>query len=69
MELNSHEATLLDAFRRLPEDTAHELSALVQRLAAQSSTTKIDWSDAWSEQDLREFAAHSVARFEAEEKG
>ncbi len=68
MQLNSQETTLLDAFRRLPGDTANELSALVQRLAALSSNTRIDWSDSWSDEDLREFTARSLKRCEAEEE-
>jgi hypothetical protein len=33
MRLNEREASLVDAFRRLPPDTASELSALAERLA------------------------------------
>ena len=33
MQLNSREASLVEAFRRLPPDTAAELSALAERLA------------------------------------
>lgn len=68
MDLNPQEAKLLDAFRRLPADTAHELSSLVQRLASLSADTKIDWSDSWSDEDLRAFTIHSVKRLEAEEE-
>ena len=68
MELNSQESTLLTAFRQLPAETAGELAALVQRLAALSPGTRINWSDSWSEDDLREFTAHSIQRLEAEEK-
>jgi hypothetical protein len=68
MQLNAQETTLLDAFRRLPPDTASELAALVQRLAALAPNTRIDWSDSWSEEDLRDFTAHSLKRFEAEEE-
>jgi hypothetical protein len=68
MQLSSRETTLLEAFRRLPPSAADELSALVQRLAAASAGTRIDWSDSWSDEDLREFTAHSVRRVEAEEE-
>ncbi len=68
MQLNSQEAVLLDAFRRLPEEAAHDLSELVQRLAALSVKTRIDWADSWSEEDLREFTARSLKHFEAEEE-
>jgi hypothetical protein len=65
--LNPREASLLQAFRRLPQDAAAELTALLERLAALHPSTKIDWSDSWSDDDLREFTAASIRRFEAEE--
>ena len=68
MELNSQESTLLTAFRQLPAETAGELAALVERLAALSPGTRIDWSDSWSDEDLREFTAQSVQRLEADEQ-
>ena len=68
MQLSSRETTLLDAFRQLPADAADELSTLVQRLAALSSGARIDWSDSWSEEDLRDFTTHSLKRLEAEEE-
>jgi hypothetical protein len=52
--LNSQETSLLSAFRRLPPDAAVELSRLVERLAALAPDRKIDWSDSWSDEDLRE---------------
>ena len=67
-QLNAREASLLEAFRRLPPDAAAELTALAERLAALTpSTTKIDWSDSWSDEDLKEFTAASVRRLEMEE--
>jgi hypothetical protein len=64
---NSQEAVLLTAFRRLPPDAAGELSRLVERLAALAPERKIDWSDSWSDEDLREFRAASVRRLEESE--
>ncbi len=65
MQLNPRETTLLEAFRRLPPNAADELSALVQRLAAVSPNKRIDWSDSWSDEDLRDFTAHSLERGDA----
>jgi hypothetical protein len=67
--LNSREASLLAAFRRLPPDAAGELSRLVERLAALAPERKIDWSDSWSDEDLRDFRAASVRRLEESESG
>jgi hypothetical protein len=47
---------------------AGELFALVRRLAALPAGARIGWADSWSEEDLREFTAHSLKRFEAEEE-
>ena len=67
MQLNEREASLLGAFRRLPPDTAMELSALAERLAELAPNRRIDWSDSWSDQDLNEFRAASLRRLDAEE--
>lgn len=68
MQISAREEALLEAFRRLPPDAATELSALAQRLAALAPGTKIDWSDCWSEEDLRDFTAASLEQLEAEER-
>jgi hypothetical protein len=68
MQLNAQETTLLDAFRRLPANAANEFAALVQRLAGLSPNSRIDWSDSWSEEDLRDFTAHSLRRLDEEEQ-
>ena len=63
--LNSQEASLLNAFRRLPPEVAIELSHLIERLASLAPARKIDWSDSWSDEDLREFRAASLRRLDA----
>lgn len=67
MQVNEREASLLDAFRRLSPETATELSALAERLAELAPNRKIDWSDSWSDEDLKEFRAASLRRLDAEE--
>ena len=67
MQLNEREASLVDAFRRLPSDTAIELSALAARLAEVAPDRPIDWSDSWSGADLKGFRAASLRRLDAEE--
>ncbi len=67
MQLNTREASLVEAFRRLPPNTAAELSALAQRLAGLMPNGKIDWSDSWSDEDLTEFRAASLRRLDEEE--
>jgi hypothetical protein len=66
-QLNARETSLLQAFRRLPPDAASEIAALAERLAALRPNTRIDWSDSWSDEHLKEFTAASVKRLETEE--
>jgi len=67
MLLDPREASLVEAFRRLPPDTAAELSALAERLAMLSPHGKIDWSDSWTDEDLQDFRSASRRRLDAEE--
>jgi hypothetical protein len=67
LQLSARETSLVQALRRLPPDAAAELTALAERLASLRPNTQIDWSDSWSEDDLKEFTASSVRRLEAEE--
>jgi hypothetical protein len=67
MRLNEREASLVNAFRRLPSEAATELSALAARLAELAPNQKIDWADSWSDEDLHEFRAASLRRLDAEQ--
>jgi hypothetical protein len=67
MRLDPREATLVEAFRRLPPDAAVELSALAERLATLAPHHRIDWSDSWSDEDMQDFRAAPLRRLEAEE--
>jgi hypothetical protein len=67
MQLNPQEASLVEAFRRLPADTAAELSALAERLATLTPNRRIDWSDSWSDEDLKDFRSASLKRLDPED--
>jgi hypothetical protein len=67
MQLNAREASLVEDFRRLPQDAAAEFAALAERLAGLAPNRKIDWSDSWSDEDLKEFRAAFLNRLDAEE--
>lgn len=62
MELNQHEVALLEDLRRLPDAAVQQVIALTHRLAGAAKRGAIDWSDAWSEQDLREYSGASADR-------
>ena len=61
MQLNEREASLVDAFRRLPLDTASDLSALAERLADLAPNQPLDWSDSWSDEDMKRFQGRIFA--------
>jgi hypothetical protein len=65
--LDARETSLVAAFRRLPPDAAAELSALAERLATTAPNGRIDCSDSWSDEDLKEFSSASLKRFESGE--
>lgn len=67
ISVTSQEASLITAFRRLAPDAAGELSRLIERLGAVAPERKIDWSDSWSDEDLRDFRAASLRRLEENE--
>jgi hypothetical protein len=67
ISVTSQEASLITAFRRLAPDAAGELSRLIERLGAVAPERKIDWSDSWSDEDLRDFRAASLRRLEESE--
>jgi hypothetical protein len=54
---------LLSALRKLPPRAAAELKALTERLASVNAA-HVDWSDAWSESDLKHYSRSSLERLE-----
>jgi hypothetical protein len=62
MELNPHEVALVEDLRRLPEVTVQQVIGLTHRLAAAAERGPIDWSGAWSEDDLWEYTRASADR-------
>lgn len=40
---------------------------LIERLAALADTGDVDWSEAWSEDDLRDFTIASIKRLDEDE--
>jgi hypothetical protein len=67
MTISTDEERLVAAFRKLPAETAEQLSALIGRLAALSPGSRIDWSDEWSDEDLQRFTVASAARIDSDD--
>ncbi len=68
MTLGEREEALVQWFRALPEAAAEEVIRWTQHLAELSQGRRIEWSDAWSEEDLRDAAAASVRNYEEQER-
>jgi hypothetical protein len=66
MQLTEREQALLQDLRRLPADTAREIADLTHRLATISQDTSVEWSDSWSETDLRECTKAALNRLPGE---
>ena len=67
VQLDPREEWLVEVFRRLPPETAAELSALAERVAMLSPHGRINSSDFWTDEDLQDFSATSLRRLEAED--
>ena len=62
MELNQQEIALVEDLRRLPASAVQQVIALTHKLASAAEHGAVDWCDAWSEQDLREYSRASAER-------
>lgn len=67
MQVTAEERDFLEALRRLAPGTVAQLVALAHRLAALGPEVSTDWSDAWSDEDLRDFSRASLERFDREQ--
>jgi hypothetical protein len=68
MILNASEESLIKAVRMLPPDEARKVLDWAQQLADLSGAGHIEWSDSWSDDDLREATAAALERFGQEER-
>jgi hypothetical protein len=68
MVLDANEESLIKVVRMLPPDEARKVLVWAQQLADLGSGRRIDWSDSWSDEDLREATFASLDRFEQQER-
>jgi hypothetical protein len=68
MVLSASEESLIKVVRQLPPDEGGKVLDWAQQLADFGSGQRIEWSDSWSEDDLREATAASLIRFEQQER-
>ena len=68
MVLSANEEALIKVVRMLPPDEARKVLVWAQQLADLAGDRKIEWSDSWSDDDLREATLASLERFEQQER-
>ena len=68
MVLSADEESLIRVLRMLPPDEARKVLAWAQQLAELGGDRQVEWSDSWSDEDLREATLASLQRFEKQER-
>ena len=68
MVLSANEESLIRVVRMLPPDETRKVLAWAQQLAELGGDRKVEWSDSWSDEDLREATLASLERFEKQER-
>lgn len=68
MVLSANEESLIKVLRLLPPDEARKVLLWAQQLADLGGGRPVEWSDSWSDADLREATAASLERFEEQER-
>jgi len=68
MVLSVNEESLNKVIRMLPPDEARKVLVWAQQLAELGGDGRVEWSDSWSDDDLREATLASLERFEKEER-
>ena len=68
MVLSSSEESLIKVVRMLPLDEGRKVLVWAQQLADLGGRRRVEWSDSWSDDDLREVTLASLERFEQQER-
>lgn len=68
MVLSATEESLIKVVRMLPPNEAKKVLDWAHQLAELGGGRLLDWSDSWSDDDLRDATDASLKRFEQEER-
>ena len=68
MVLTQQEESLIGVVRALPPEEAGKVLNWARQLADLAGGRTIEWSDAWSDEDLAEATAAAMRRFEDGER-
>lgn len=66
--LSQDEERLAEALRALPPDAADHVITWTTRLRDLANGNNVDWSDAWTNEDLADAQRASLSRFEEIER-
>ena len=69
MVLNAQEESLISVVRALSPEEAGKVLDWARQLADLAGGRSIEWSDAWTDEDLAEATAAAVQRFEDQDRG
>lgn len=69
MVLSANEESLIKAVRMLPPDEATKVLVWAQQLLLDlGNGRRFEWSDSWSDDDLRDATVASLERFDQQER-
>lgn len=68
MVLSANEESLIKVVRMLPPDEARKVLVWARQLVDLGVGRRVEWSDSWSDDDLREATVASLERFEQQER-
>jgi hypothetical protein len=68
MTLSGEEESLIRTIRALPSGEAGKVLDWAREFATLAGGRTVEWSDSWSDGDLREATAAAVERFEETER-
>ena len=68
MVLSANEESLIKVVRMLPPDEARKVLVWAQQLADLGGGRRVEWSDSWSDDDLRDATIASLEQFEEQER-
>jgi len=68
MVLSAQEESLINVVRALPPEEAGKVLVWAHQLADLAGGRAIEWSDAWTDEDLAEATAAAAQRFEDQQR-
>ncbi len=68
MVLSATEESLIKVVRALPPDEARKVLDWALQLAELGRNRRIDWSDSWTDDDLRDATVASLERFDQQDQ-